>query len=87
MAKVTTIAKVTADELTACNIAGMRTDETLSVHVTYTLKDDQGAAVAPMKSMFVPLTPAEENQLNGFINATVLKAINAAEGTEGAPAR
>jgi hypothetical protein len=81
MAKQTTIAAVTEADLTALNIAGMATPESLTAHATYGLKDDQGAVVAPMKSLFIPLTTAERNQLNGFIHGTVLKGINEAEGT------
>jgi len=48
---------------------------------TYLVRDDMGAQIGLNRSLKLPLEQNEQNQLNGFINATVLKHVNAHEGT------
>jgi len=48
---------------------------------TYVVRDGQGQHIGLHRSLNMPLEPHEQNQLSGFIQATILKHVNAHEGT------
>jgi len=86
--KVTTQVPVTASDVVNFQVyhamqdidGAPPVDVTLCIAV-YIVRDDQGQQIGLQRSLNMPLEPNEQNQLNGFINATVLKHVNAHEGT------